>query len=163
MILLIMTLWSLCAIYFTRLFFRNGMKVAATALVTLYLYVVVWIYLLLFIDIGGVGFNLTVLHSNSIRYGEIYRAFNEIAVKMNQLSNEFLISLIMISFVVALCAVLVVLVGSIRVTKEIRRIIKSSNKNRKTLVKDVNLNSDNLLGSKFVCVLLLRMYCRANC
>lgn len=163
MIVLLITLWSLCAIYFTHLFSKKKMKTAAVLLAVLYLYIVIWIYLLLFIDVGGVGFNLTILHSNSIRYGEIYRAFNEVAVKMNQLSDQFLVSLTMISIIVAFCSILVVIVGSIRITREIQRIISNMMRSTRLLSRDYFVDIKKR-SSKMICVVpLIRMHCRANC
>jgi len=163
MIILLIAIWSLSAIYFTRLLFKKKMRVAAGLLTALYAYVLLWVYLLFVIDVGGVGFNLTVLRGSSILYGDVYRAFNTITVKMNSLSNEFLISIILISILIAFSSILVVLDGSIHIAKVICNRIRKSfdcdiiNKNVKPIYplreKQVLFNNTSII----------RMHCRANC
>lgn len=163
MIILLIALWSFSAIYFTHLLFVKKMKVAAGLLATLYVYVLLWVYLLFVIDIGGVGFNLTVLRGNSILYGDVYRAFNAIAVNMNSLSNEYLISIVVISILIAFSSILVVLDGSVRISKEIYNRIS------KYFASDIINNKEKLsISLRMKQVLfnntpIIRMNCRANC
>jgi len=164
MIILLIALWSLSAIYFTHLLFKKRMKIAAGFLALLYIYVLLWVYLLFIIDVGGVGFHLTVLRGNSILYGDVYRAFNAISVQMSSLSDQFLVSIIMIAILIAFSSILVVLDGTVKISIVIR------NRIRKTVVRDLVINSSRNSNcclkpshNIFETTPLIKMHCRANC
>ena len=160
MIVGLIALWSLCAIYFTHLLNKKGMKIASSLVAVLYGYVLVWVYLLFFIDVGDVGFNLTKMHESSPYCGAIYRAFNSISVGMNGFSDQFLTAIIIISAVIAVSAFTVIISGSIRIAREVRRIVKELEHkfNFANVKRRVTLSL-----AEYKDVPLIKRYCRANC
>ena len=160
MIVGLIALWSLCAIYFTRLLHQKGMKIASSLVAVLYGYVLLWVYLLFFIDVGDVGFNLTKIHESSPYCGVIYRAFNAVSVNMNAFSDQFLAAIIVISAVIAVSAFTVIVSGSIRIAKEVRRIVKE----HEHKFKLANTERGILFSLvEYKEIPLIKRYCRANC
>ncbi len=161
MIVLLITLWSLCAIYFTHLLLKRKMKVAAAIYTVLYGYVIVWTYLMFIVDIADLGFVYQKADESIIFGGDIFHAFSALANYACELPIPFLKAIAAVCIAVIVMAVAVILVGGFRAGKEIRRILGrrsaalSHGKQRKPAVftySDIRKP-----------VPILQMYCRANC
>ena len=159
MIVLLIALWSLCAIYFTHLLSKKGMKVAATAVTVLYSYVLLWATLIFVIDIADLGFSMTATRESVLHGSAIYHSITGLAAKLFELPMDFLISIIIVSLVVAGSAFAVIFVGGFRASLEIARMVKGAyvkiTRSYRVRVHEIQRAHAN--------VMLIKLYCRANC
>jgi len=159
MIVLFITLWSLCAIYFTRLLMKRTMRAAAISVTVLYVYVVAWIYAIFILDIADLGFadvetRLSLLHGSNV-----YHAFVQMTAKMSIIPLPLLKAIVSVVALVISASIIVALHGMFEITFEIHKFFKNNklaqtHKNELTKNRSVNFTR---------AISIIRLHCRANC
>ena len=159
MILAMIVLWSLCMIYFTRLLNKKRMKAAAVSVLVLFVYIIVWVYLTLIvdiIDIGLIDFNSreAFLHGSLV-----YNSLVELTCAMSVISLPMLEAIVLVAVIVLFAGICVVFHGALEITKAIIRFSHSdkySDKNR-------SFNKVFFPELPYVPVKILKLNCRLNC
>jgi|GEM_PF-2361310 len=160
MILLIIVLWSLSAVFITRLLSKKGMKVASILYTALYAYIITWIYLIFVIDVADIGFVYADMRESLIYGSDIYHSFGKLYDTMYLLPEEVLTSIVCVSVVVLVASLVVVFVGGWQVSREIYRNLKSNYiKFLRYIYKKRGWNNIIVLPA----MPILSLFCRANC
>lgn len=152
-------LLSLCAIYFTRLLIKKSLKVAATAIATLYGFLIIWLYSIFVLDVASFGFSDTESSFSIILGSDIYHSFVDITAKMFYLPSGILVGITVVTALVFFFGLMVAFHGFFAIAKEISYLVKKS----KCGVHKKDNNSACLIKPVFINTLIYRINCRMNC
>ena len=160
MIIAVITLCSLCALYFTRLLSRKGMKIAAICVSIVYIYFVAWIYALFILDVADLGFSDTETQLTLLHGSNIYHSFVSLTNKMSSIPLEMLEAVVTVALTVFIASLVVVFHGIIEITKAVIQAAKGN----KRISMDAFVNN-HLLGSSDIIkqINIIRLHCRMNC
>lgn len=160
MVVLLMALWSLCAVYFTHLLSKKKMKIAAKAIVGLYSYVLVWAILIFVFDVADLGFS-TIETSESILFGSsIYHSMIRFMAHLDELPPELLLAIVLNCLLLAIAAFSVIFVSGVRLTRVIYRWVRDAHFRRLS----VRFHEIRIQIRKFYdSIPLIKRFCRANC
>lgn len=159
MIILLMTLFSLSAVYFTRLLAKKNMKAAAISVAALYIYIIVWTYAVFIFDIANLGFSDSETQISLLTGSDIYHSFVSITGKMSVIPLPMLKAVVVVAVMTLLAGFMVAFHGIIEISREIYAFANKSfhsfsarpEWSEKTVKQDVTKSS------------IIRMHCRANC
>ena len=160
MIILLITLLSLSAIYYSRLLFRKEMKIASLMVGILYLYLFVWIYAILIVDLADLGFlenetRISILHGS-----DIYHSFVKMNGMMSVIPLSILKAIVAVATLTLVAGFIVVFHGLFEFTVEFVKAIKSKKAYHTT--KPIKSKTSSAL-SALSNIQIIRMYCRMNC
>lgn len=159
MVIILMALWSLCAIYFTRLLTQRKMRAAAISVVVLYVYLIAWIYAIFILDAADLGFSdaetrLSLLHGSGI-----YHSFVSLTSKMSVIPLPILKAIVGVAAMTITASFIVAFHGIFEVSREIYRIVKKKN-------LQIHHRTEwkvNSYSAPVRRISIIRLYCRANC
>ena len=159
MIVLLIARWSLCAIYFTRLFTQKKMRSATISVTVLYLYLIAWIYAVFILDIADLGFaetetRLTLLHGSNV-----YHAFVQMTAKMSVIPLPLLKAIVGAAALVLSASIAGALHGVFEITREIYHFVKQNKLEQTSRIEWAEKLSVLPVRS----ISIIRLYCRANC
>ena len=159
MILLLIMLLSLSSIYFTRLFLKKEMTIAAVTVAVLYIYLILWTYLMFIMDIANLGFNESETTLSLIHGSIIYHSFVDITARMSVIPLPFLEAIVLVSIFVLITGFAAAFHGLFQITKQICKYVRES------LKKTYRARILNILipETPQYTISILRMNCRANC
>lgn len=120
MVLLLILLWSICAIYIIHFLETHKMRVAAVAYAVLYCYLLVWFYAVVFFDLSEYG--LTPGHMGHLHGSSLYFSFLELHARLGQLSAGVLEALAYAAVALALTVLWFFVISGYRLWREIRRL-----------------------------------------
>ncbi len=156
MIVLLIALWSLCAVYFTHLFYQKKMKIAAIASTVLYVNVIAWTYMIFILDVANLGFKES--GAASIIGSDVFHSFTKLRDLFTFLPEEIHVATAFAAIAVAAAVVLELVVSGIRIYKEIVLILKK--------VKHIFKNAKRIIVSKKETVFydnkIYLLHCRLN-
>ena len=159
MVIILIALWSLCAIYFTRLLTQRKMRAAAISVAVLYVYLIAWIYAIFILDIADLGFSdaetrLSLLHGSGI-----YHSFVQLNAKMSVIPLPLLKAIVGVAAMTLTASIIVAFHGIFEISREIYRIVKKKRieAHHRTEWKITTYSAPVRRIS------IIRLYCRANC
>lgn len=159
MVLILITLLSLCAVYFARLLSKRNMRAATISVAVLYIYLIIWIYAIFVIDISDLGFSdaetrITLLHGSNI-----YHSFVRLTTQMSVIPLSVLKVIVAVVTMTLVSAFIVVFHGIFEITKQIwKQVCESLRYLTKTCIHKINHFS-----KPDIVYPILRLNCRANC
>ena len=159
MIVILIALWSLCAIYFTRLLTQRKMRAAAISVAVLYVYLIAWIYAIFILDIANLGFSdaetrLSLLHGSGI-----YHSFVSLTSKMSVIPLPILKAIVGVAAMTLTASIIVAFHGIFEISREIYRIVK-----KKRLETHHRTGwKPKVYSAPVRRISIIRLYCRANC
>ena len=160
MIILLIALISLCAIYFTRLLSKKGMRIGAISIVVLYINVVVWTYAIFGLDVANFGFTDSETPITSLIGSDIYHSFVNITSKMASIPLGFLKAIALVAALILIASLAVTFHGLFEITKAVIKAVKEK------IINPIACSGDE----KLPCltdhkknVNILRLNCRMNC
>ncbi len=159
MIVLLITLWSLFAIYFTRLFTQKKMRAATISVTVLYLYLIAWIYAVFILDIADLGFAESETRISLLHGSNIYHSFVQLNAKMAAIPLPILKGIVAVGAMTLVAGFIVDFNGLFEISLVICRFVKQYRylqthktewaiKNKSVPVRAISI---------------IRMNCRANC
>ena len=157
-VLLLITLWSLSAIFFTRLFYRKRMFVAAVASTGLFLYVIGWFFSILILDMVDLGLPMEVTRETLVFGSDIYRSLTDFSQAMYTMPTELLLAIVMMGVLTIVISISVVFFGSYLVLREFIRFLKSERLRRRASRPVAKTRREPYRTAPY-----FRLYCRANC
>lgn len=113
MIVLLIVLWSLCAIYITHLLYQKNMKIAATAVAVLYTNIVIWTYLIFILDVANLGFKESRVAD--IVGSSIFHSFTDLRDLMSVMPQNLNIATASVSILIASSVLIQLIISSIRI------------------------------------------------
>ncbi len=159
MIVLLILLWSLCAIYFAHLLSVKKMNIAAIAIIVLYTYVIAWIYAIFIIDVADLGFSDTESIISLLHGSEIYHSFVNITDKMSGIPFELLEAIAVVAVIVLVSGLAVAIHGFFEITKAVICATKKmAAKKAKDLFCKVQNKPLHIFSGE-----IIRLNCRMNC
>ena len=122
MVILILLLWSLCAVYITRFLYQRGLKIAALVYTILYVYLTAWVFLISYLDVAQFGF---VPDQYADLYaGDLYRSLAGVVALFDRLPAELLIGIVFACIAVCISVVAMLVIGGVRLYKAIAVVLK---------------------------------------
>ena len=159
-VVLLILLWALSACYFTRLFSRIRMKLAAVACATLYIGITGWI---LFVIVLGV-FDLGTFANESLKTlatgWDISKSLNAFLGTAGTLPPGIMTALLSIADLIVVVGFFVVFADCFIVIRKAYLTIKKKMPDR---AASRFTRSAPITVDPHIFVLRLRMFCRANC
>jgi hypothetical protein len=129
MIVLLMALWSLCAIVITHLLHERRMKVASVAVAVLFLSVVLWTYFVFILDVADFGFKES--HISYMMGSDIFRSFTDLRDLMSEMPLDLHIATASVAILVAAFVLLELIISSIRICQAVishaKKLVKLNN------------------------------------
>ena len=119
MIVLLIVLWSICAVYITHILEKRKMHAAAIAFTVLFCYLLVWTYLIFILDILNFGFDLgklALLHGS-----KVFLSFIRARDLLYQAPSWVLVNLFFLCVVFVVTVAAYFAVSSVRIYREIRK------------------------------------------
>ncbi|MCR5056225.1 MAG: hypothetical protein K6B54_04875 [Clostridia bacterium] len=160
MIILIITLISLCAIYFIRLLSKKNMRVASISVATLYINIIVWTYAIFVLDVANLGFSDSETPITSLIGSDIYHSFVNITNKMAFIPLGLLKAIVVVITVIFVASLAVTFHGLFEIT---RAVIKAA-KERPITIQSGNSKDKLYCYNGFIKrIRIFRLNCRMNC
>ena len=122
MVILLLLLWSLCAVYITRFLYKRNMKVAAGLYVVLYLYLTTWIFLISgwdFVQFGFVPDRYAELYA-----GDFYHSFTRLIEVFDKLPSGILIAIVGLCIALATSVIAFLVIGGVHLAKAIAKVLQ---------------------------------------
>ena len=157
-VLLLITLWSLSAIFFTRLFYRKRMLVAAVASTALFLYVVGWIFSVLLLDMVDLGLPMEVTRETLVFGSDIYHSLTAFSQTMYAMPTELLLAIVLLGALIILVSISVVFFGGYFAVRELIRFLHVERARRRAARQTAAVRREPFRTAPY-----FRLYCRANC
>ena len=159
MIIILIALWSLCAIYFTRLLTQRKMRAAAISVAVLYVYLIAWIYAIFILDAADLGFTEKETQISLLHGSGIYHSFVNLTSKMSVIPLPLLKAIVAVAAMTLTASIIVAFHGIFEISREIYRIVKK-NRLETHHRTEWRIKPYSVLGRK---IPIIRLYCRANC
>ena len=122
MIILMILLWSICAVYITHLLEKKKMRAASIAYTVLFCYLLGWTYLVFFWDVFDFGLDLSRiawLHGS-----QVFRAFVDIRDQMFEAPMWVLQNIVCLAVVFGISVIAYLIAAGIDIYGELRRICR---------------------------------------
>ena len=156
MVILILLLWSLCAVYITRFLYQRNMKVAAAMYAVLYVYLTVWIFLVTSLDVFHFGLDADA--TADLYAGDLYRSFAGLMQLFDQFSAEALLGIVFGCVALAISMIAFVVIGGVQLVRAIAKVLKG-----KALRKAVRKVRDVVrVHGTYAPTRIYLQYCRLN-
>ena len=160
MIILLITLISLCAIYFTRLLSKKDMRVGAIAVAILYLNLIVWTYAIFVLDVANLGFSDRETQISFLTGSDIYHSFVSITDKMSVIPSELLEAIVAVTVIVLITGFAVAFHGLLTLAKA---VVKVSREKELFSSEEGKNQGSNQLFIFYRANSIIRIHCRMNC
>ena len=121
MVILILLLWSLCAVYITRFLYQRNMKVAAAMYAVLYVYLTVWVFLVTGLDVFHFGLDAEA--TADLFAGDIYRSFAGVMQLFDKFPAEALLGIVFGCVALAISMIAFVVIGSVQLVRAIANVL----------------------------------------
>ena len=160
MILLLIALMSLSTVYITRLLLKRQMRIAATSVAALFIFLISWIYFVFIFDIAGLGFSGEESLWTQLYASDIYHSFVNLTTNMSVIPLKLLEAIAVFSIVVVLVGICVAIHGIFEITLAVVKAAK-----RKRIFQSFANNEVKTIGlfSFFHNLEIIRLNCRMNC
>lgn len=122
MVILILLLWSLCAVYITRFLYARGMKVAALVYTVLYVYLTAWVFLMSYMDVAQFG--MVPDQYADLYAGDLYRSLAGIVALFDRLPAELLIGIVFACIAIGISLVAMLVISGVHLYKAIANVLK---------------------------------------
>ncbi len=160
MIILVITLISLCAIYFIRLLTKKKMRVASISVAALYINIVLWTYAIFVFDVANLGFSDSETPITSLIGSDIYHSFVNITNKMAFIPLGLLKAIAVVVTVVLVASLAVTFHGLFEITKAVIKAAKEKPINAQSAIDKDEIS---LFAGCTNRTNILRLNCRMNC
>ena len=160
MIILIISLLSLCAIYFIRLLSKKNMRVASISVAALYINIIVWTYAIFVFDVANLGFSDSETPITSLIGSDIYHSFVNITNKMAFIPLGLLKAIAVVVTLVLIASLAVTFHGLFEITKAVIKAAKEKPINTKSALDKKKIS---LYAGCTNTTNILRLNCRMNC
>lgn len=129
MILILIILWSLCAIYITHLLSKNNFKIATKAVCVLYTTIIVWTYIVFVFDVVKLGFKESnVAH---LIGSNVFHSFTSLCELTSAMPIGLHKATASVAILVAACVIIALVFSGVRIYKEIVQSFKNKIKAEK--------------------------------
>lgn len=156
MVILILLLWSLCAIIINRFLVKKGMKVAAAVYTALYVYLTVWVFVISYMDF--VHFGADADSTAALFVGDFYRSFAGLTQMLDRLPSDLLVGIVFSCIAIAISVVSILIIGGIHLYRAIAKVLQG-----KPLPKVGRLqHTKRYVRSPFAYERIYLRYCRLN-
>jgi len=122
-IVILIALWSLCAIYFTHVLHKSKLRVASIAVATMYIFVTVWTYLIFILDVANLGYKES--KASLLVGSDIFHSFNYFRDLMSSMPLGLHKATASVAILLAASILFVLVLSSIRIYKEFTRKMNS--------------------------------------
>ena len=159
MVLVLITLLSHSAVYFTRLLSKKNMRAAAISVAVLYMYLIAWTYAIFVIDISDLGFTEVETRISLLHGSNIYHSFVRLTTQMSVIPLSVLKAIVAVVALTLVAAFIVAFHGLFEITKQICKYVRES-------LKDFNrafVHKIDTFSKPDIVYPILRLNCRANC